>query len=103
VRLLAGRSATLDLPHGHTTALLVLEGEVALGGSAVRPAELAVFEREGDGLVLEAARDARLLVLSGEPIDEPVVGYGPFVMNTQAEIREAIRDYQMGRMGALAS
>jgi redox-sensitive bicupin YhaK (pirin superfamily) len=103
VHLLAGHKATLDLGEGHTTALMVLEGELVVNGGVARAAELALFAREGDGIVIEAQNDARILLLSGEPIDEPVVGYGPFVMNTEGEIRQAIRDYQMGKMGALAS
>ena len=104
VRLGAGRRARLDLVDGHTAALLVLRGDVVLNGAEpVHPAELARFDRRGGTFSIEAGEDASVLVMSGEPIDEPVVGYGPFVMNTQAEIRQAILDYQAGRMGTLAS
>jgi redox-sensitive bicupin YhaK (pirin superfamily) len=104
LRLLAGGGTELRLPAGYTTALLVLQGEVRLNGShAVKAAELARVAREGERLLLEARAEATVLVLSGEPIDEPVVGYGPFVMNTEAEIQKAIRDFQMGRMGALVN
>jgi redox-sensitive bicupin YhaK (pirin superfamily) len=99
----AGHRVELDIPDGHTTAVLVLRGGVDLNGSeAASDAELALFDRRGDAISIHARTDARLLVMSGEPIAEPVVGYGPFVMNTQAEIRQAIRDYQEGKMGALA-
>lgn len=102
LRLEAGGDAELRLPAGHTTAVLVLRGEVRLEGShAVKAAELARLSREGDGLRLVAEAEATVLVLSGEPIDEPVVGHGPFVMNTETEIREAIQDFRGGRMGAL--
>jgi hypothetical protein len=104
LRLLAGSNTVLRFPEGHTTALLVLRGEVRLNGEhAVTAAELARLAREGERLSLEAPMDATVLILSGEPIDEPVEGYGPFVMNTKAEIRQAIRDFQEGRMGALVN
>lgn len=102
LRLAAGSEAELRLPAGHTTALLVLRGEVRLDGAqAVKAAELARLTREGERLVLAAETEAQALLLSGEPIDEPVVGYGPFVMNTETEIREAIHDFRTGRMGRL--
>jgi redox-sensitive bicupin YhaK (pirin superfamily) len=102
LRLKAEGALELRLPAGHTTALLVLQGEVQVNGShPVKAAELAMVAREGERVSLEARTEATVLVLSGEPIDEPVVGYGPFVMNTEAEIRQAIRDFEMGRMGAL--
>jgi redox-sensitive bicupin YhaK (pirin superfamily) len=60
-----------------------------------------VLDRHGEAVSIEAAADSTILVLSGKPIDEPVVGYGPFVMNTEAEIRSAMEDYRSGRMGSL--
>jgi len=102
VRLKADRSAELKVPAGHTAALFVLKGRVRLGSSEIiGEGEMAVFEREGERLVIEAAESATLLLLNGEPIDEPVVGYGPFVMNSEDEIRQAVSDYQTGRMGRL--
>jgi redox-sensitive bicupin YhaK (pirin superfamily) len=62
---------------------------------------LAIFARSGNGITVKASKDARLLVLDGEPIAEPVFGYGPFVMNSRAEIQQAFEDYQLGRMGEL--
>ncbi len=102
IRLRAGRRADFALPNGHTTALLVLKGQVVLsGGETAGEAELGLFGREGESIGVEARQDATLLVLSGQPIDEPIASYGPFVMNTQAEIRQAIADYQSGKLGQL--
>lgn len=100
LRLTANGRADLPPPDGHTTLVVVLRGRVLLNGTGeAGRADLAVFDRAGDGVTVEAREDAVVLVLSGEPIDEPVVSYGPFVMNTQEEIRQAISDYQSGRMG----
>ena len=102
LRLKAGSRVTLPAPEGHTTVPLVLSGRVrAASGEEATDAEMLVFTREGEGVMLEALTDAQLLWLSGEPIDEPIVGYGPFVMNTEAEIHKAFADFQGGRMGAL--
>ena len=103
LRLNAQHRVEFTLPSGHTTALFVLKGKVRLpGGEEVQEAELAVMEREGERLVFDVVEDTTLLLLNGEPIDEPIVGYGPFVMNTQTEIRQAVADYQNGRMGRIA-
>jgi len=67
----------------------------------VREGQLALFERDGSSIRLEANNDAVLLVLSGEPIDEPIVGHGPFVMNTDAEIHQAFVDFQSGKFGRM--
>jgi quercetin 2,3-dioxygenase len=102
LRLQGGRSAELEIPDGYTTALAVLSGKVRVNASDfVAAAELALFEREGEGISLECVEDAKALLLSGAPIAEPIVGRGPFVMNTQEEIRQAMIDYQSGRMGHL--
>lgn len=102
VRLGQGKDAALTLPEGHTIAVVVLHGTVLVNGEVVREAQMALLEREGDGLSLEANSDATLLVLSGEPINEPIVGHGPFVMNTQAEITTAINDFNAGRFGRIS-
>jgi len=104
VRLKAEKGALLELPAGHMAALFVLKGSVSVNSSAKLGAcEFVTFGRDGAAIRIDADTDATLLVLGGEPIDEPVVGYGPFVMNTEAEIRRAIDDYRSGRMGHLAS
>ena len=100
LRLAANGRADLSPPDGHTALAVVLRGRVLLNGTGeAGRADLAIFDRAGDGVTVEAREDAVVLVLSGEPIDEPVVSYGPFVMNTQEEIRQAISDYQSGRLG----
>jgi len=102
VNLLGGKSTELPLSDGHTSAFLVLSGEVAVSGQAnAAECELAIFARTGSGINIAARREARLLVMDGEPIAEPVVGRGPFVMNTDAEIQQASEDYQHGRMGEI--
>ncbi|TLF45982.1 pirin family protein [Halomonas urmiana] len=102
VRMAAGRHATLSVPEGHTTLLVVLEGTVQVNGeTVVRDEAVVSFERRGEMLSLEANNDAKLLLLSGEPIDEPVVGHGPFVMNSVEETHQAFADFQLGKYGAL--
>ena len=104
VRLEAGQRAELDLPAGHTAILFVLRGAVTLNGSRrVNASEMALLDSAGAGVTVEAGEDATLLVLSGEPIDEPIAGYGPFVMNTEAEIRQVVEDYRRGLMGAIGT
>jgi redox-sensitive bicupin YhaK (pirin superfamily) len=102
VHLVAGKAAELPLPDGHTTAFLVLSGKVSVnGGPEASEGDLAIFERNGEGIALKAIADAKLLVMDGEPIAEPIVGHGPFVMNSRAEIQQAFEDYQLGRMGEI--
>jgi redox-sensitive bicupin YhaK (pirin superfamily) len=103
VNLIARKSAELPLPDGHTTAFLVLSGEIEVNGEkTASEGDLAIFTSAGDGITVKASADAKLLVMSGEPIAEPVVGHGPFVMNSRAEIQQAFEEYQLGRMGELA-
>jgi len=97
--------AQLELPKGFTALVFTLEGELRSMEQAqsLTAGTLATLGRGDSGLLqLQGARGARALVLAGEPIEEPVAAYGPFVMNTQAEIAEAIRDYQSGKMGHLS-
>ncbi|OPF62951.1 pirin family protein [Hydrogenophaga sp. H7] len=102
VQLKAGHTVTLPAPEGHTTVPLVYQGRVKTAdGQEAGDAEMIVFTRDGEGVQLTALADTTLLWLCGEPIDEPVVGYGPFVMNTPQEIQQAFVDFQSGRMGRL--
>lgn len=102
IKLQADKTLELDLPEGHTASLFVLSGEVQTeDGKSIGDAEIGVFESSGTRLKVRAAKDSTLLFLGGEPIQEPIVGYGPFVMNSVEEIQQAFRDYQMGKMGAM--
>ncbi len=102
VRLNAGKSAAFSLPEGRTLALVVLKGTVLVNGSAVtREAQMVTLAREDSDVTLDANTEATVLLLSGEPIDEPVVGYGPFVMNTQEEISQAVVDFNSGKFGRM--
>ena len=99
LRLKSGHKVALRLTDGFTALLFVLKGSLLMNGAeAVRTAELATFERAGEQIVLDPQEDATLLVMSGEPIGEPIVGYGPFVMNTREEIGQAMADYAAGRL-----
>lgn len=101
VRIFAGKSADLPQPAGWTTLILVQQGSVMLNGRQVAAGQLVTLGRDGSGLDLVAqAEDVRLLLLAGQPIDEPVVGYGPFVMNDLREIRQAVEDFRQGRFAA---
>lgn len=102
IQLRAGHTVELPLPDATTTALLVLRGQVTLtDGQVANAGELAIFDRAGLGLAINAVADSTLLLLNGEPIPEPIVGHGPFVMNTREEISRAFEDFQQGRMGTL--
>lgn len=104
VRLTAGARVEFRVPAGWTTALFVLKGQIRLGsGEAVGVAELAVLDREDETFAITALEDTTLLFLNGQPIEEPIVGQGPFVMNTAEEIGQAMDDYRSGRMGRLAA
>lgn len=99
-----GASLELELPEGQTAMLVILSGQVTVGaGQRAGEAEFVLLSREGSAILLMAETDTRLLVLSGEPIDEPVAGYGPFVMNSETEIQEAISDLEAGRFGRIVS
>ncbi|WP_027469527.1 pirin family protein [Deefgea rivuli] len=97
------RTVRLELPAGHTTALFVLHGAIRIGDSEeiVRSAELAVLEREGCDLVFHTDEDSVILLLSGQPLNEPIVGHGPFVMNTREEIVQAMTDFKEGKFGRM--
>ncbi|HEX2613431.1 MAG TPA: pirin family protein [Fibrobacteria bacterium] len=104
VRLKAGASAEFSVEDGDTVILPVFGGSVRVNGTeAVKDAEAALFDQAGSSFMVEntGATEAKILFLSGAPLNEPIAGYGPFVMNTQEEIFQAVRDYQSGKMGRL--
>ena len=99
----AKQRTDLAVPDGYTTALVVLKGALRINGSEeITTAEVGLFDRAGKSIIIECVSDATALLLCGEPIDEPIVGQGPFVMNTAQEIRQAMEDYRSGKMGHLS-
>ena len=103
MRVRAGRELSFDLPEGHTAALFVLHGAIRVGPHRIVEAEMAVMDRDGTQLGFETLQDSVLLLLGGEPLNEPIVGHGPFVMNTEDEIAQAIQDYRDGGFGQMAA
>lgn len=102
VRLKRAGKARLDSPDGWNTLLVVLHGTVQVNETDMaRAGELVVLGAEREGVVIESNNDAVVLLLSGQPISEPIVGHGPFVMNTEAEIRQALRDFSTGQFGGI--
>ncbi|MGE4061894.1 MAG: pirin family protein [Rhodospirillaceae bacterium] len=103
-RLKAGTTTMFPIPEGHTLALVVLHGEILVNGEATATgSQFVLLDRAGADVTVEAKSDATILILSGAPIDEPVVGYGPFVMNSREEIVQAIEDFNSGKFGRMAS
>ena len=100
--LKTGGAVTVPAVQYRYVGLIVLHGEVILNGKEViKESELAILDKHGEDFTLEATKDSIVLYLSGEPINEPVVGYGPFVMNSREEIMQASLDYSHGRFGKM--
>ncbi len=103
LRLKAGAKVKLPLADAYSTGIYTVKGKVAYNdGQSISEGFFVVFEETGEQIEIHAEADTTLLLLNGEPINEPVVSYGPFVMNTQEEIREAFREFRAGKMGSLA-
>ncbi len=101
VRVKAGAEVLFSLPQQYNTGVVVIEGSVTLNDKQVDTDHFALFANNGTDIKLQATGDAIVLLLSGEPIDEPIISYGPFVMNTRQEIIEAYDDLNKGKFGFL--
>jgi redox-sensitive bicupin YhaK (pirin superfamily) len=101
VRLEAGARFEQSIPESYNAFAYIVSGEVAFGDRAARENDVAIFERNGDTVVITSERGAELLLIGGVPLNEPVARYGPFVMNTPGEIRQAMLDYQSGHFGEI--
>lgn len=97
-----GGKISIGIPSTHNALLYLLDGRISLDGYGLTDGlNAVVFRQDGEGISFEAKEDTRMLLVTGEPLNEKMVSYGPFVMNTQTQIMEAMRDYQMGKMGVL--
>jgi redox-sensitive bicupin YhaK (pirin superfamily) len=101
VTLRSGELLSAPLPASYNALAVVADGSVTAAGKRARAGELILFSNDGQALVIEAREDSHVIVLAGEPIDEPIVQYGPFVMNRVDEIRDAIRDVERGKFGPI--
>ena len=101
IALPAGTSFSQELPEGHNAFLYTFRGAVSVGGKTVPGKSMGILENEpgADGVQIDAAEASRVLLISGRPLNEPIAQYGPFVMNTQEQIAEAISDFRAGRLG----
>ncbi len=101
VQLRPGEELPVDLPRTYNALAVVAQGRVSAGSGSASAGELVLFANDGDRLALSAPEGAHVILLSGEPIDEPIVQYGPFVMNSVEEIQQAVRDVQAGKFGRI--
>jgi redox-sensitive bicupin YhaK (pirin superfamily) len=102
VKLNQNGEATFNFPANYNTALLVVEGEIEVNVDSVVPVDhFVLFENKGEEFKIKGIHKSTVLVLSGEPINEPIAAHGPFVMNTRQELFEAFQDFQNGKFGHL--
>jgi len=101
-KLIQGGKAEFSFSKSYNTGMLVIEGEVKINNSGTAPENnFILFGHNGEDIVIEALKESVILVLSGEPINEPIASHGPFVMNTEDEIKKAYEDYYIGKFGYL--
>jgi redox-sensitive bicupin YhaK (pirin superfamily) len=96
-----GADLSLKIPKTYNALIYLLDGEIETDGKTANGKDMVWFNNDGNKINLKVTKDSRFILLSGEPIGEPVATYGPFVMNTEEEIHQAIKDYQEGKMGQL--
>jgi redox-sensitive bicupin YhaK (pirin superfamily) len=101
IRLNKGAELDTATPASHNTVVLVVSGSAVINGEDVATHSFVLFKNEGEGINIKASEDSVLLLLSGEPIDEPIAQYGPFVMNTRQELEEAFEEFRAGKFGVL--
>jgi redox-sensitive bicupin YhaK (pirin superfamily) len=102
INLNKGGKISIPLPATHNVFIYLLDGSLKVDGfGLVDSLNVVLFNKDGEGISIEAVEDTRVLLLSGEPLNEKVVSHGPFVMNSETQILEAMRDYKMGKMGIL--
>src|SRR6266550_7613581 len=101
VRLAAGASFTQAIPESYNAFAFIVSGQAALGDRVARENDMIIFDRDGDTVTITTESGAELLLIGGVPLNEPIARYGPFVMNTEGEIRQAMIDYQSGRFGEI--
>lgn len=100
-RLKKGAAVDLNFPSNYNTGLLVIEGGLEVNERAVATDHFVLFKNDGEDIQIKASENAVVLILSGEPIDEPIAQYGPFLMNTWEELEQAIQDVNAGKFGVL--
>ena len=95
------KKISLKFKNGTNTLILIMSGKLEIENQTFKEKNILIFEQEGNEIAFVASDDFKGLILNGEPIDEPIVAHGPFVMNTKEEIHQAFYDYQNGKMGSL--
>jgi redox-sensitive bicupin YhaK (pirin superfamily) len=102
IKLSAGKIAQLSVPEGDNNMLFIRQGAIMLGSTELDNGDLALLEQHGSQIKIQAVEDSSVILMGGQPIAEPIVASGPFVMNTEKDIRLAMMDYQSGRMGQIS-
>ena len=100
-KLRDGSSLEIPIPESYNALIYVLNGNLNLSGVNLKTKDMGILNHDGNGIRIEANEDTRFIILSGEPINEPIATYGPFVMNDQTQLMEALKKAQMGKMGVL--